>query len=117
MTELPDISLHLREEQQNDANIKLVVHWMETHLPELSLYLSQELRKYLKHFDRLEIFQGVLYRKFFDDTSKTITRQNVVPTHLRSGILYRIHSSKLAGHLGRTRTAQAFQKKFYFPSF
>ena len=32
-------SLNLREEQQKDGNIRLVLHWMETHPPEPSPYL------------------------------------------------------------------------------
>ena len=110
-------SLNLREEQQKDANIKLVLHWMETHPPDPSPYLSSELRKYLKHFNRPENYQGVLYRKFFDDTGKTITRQYVVPAHLRTELLYRVHNSKTAGHIGITKTAQIFRQQFYFPNF
>ena len=110
-------SLNLREEQQKNANIKLVLHWMETHPPDPSPYLSLELRKYLKHFNRLENYQGVLYRKFFDDTGKTVTRQYVVPAHLRTELLYRVHNSKTAGHIGITKTAQIFRQKFYFQNF
>ena len=110
-------SLNLREEQQKDANIKLVLHWMETHPPDPSPYMSSELRKYLKHFNRLENYHGVLYRKFFDDTRKTITRQYFVPAHLRTELLYRVHNSKTAGHIGITKTAQIFRQKFYFPNF
>ena len=109
--------LNLREEQQKDPNIKLVLHWMDTHPPEPSPYLSSELRKYLKHFNRLENHQGVLYRKFFDDTGKVVNRQYVVPAQLRAEILYRIHNSKTAGHIGITKTAQIFRQKFYFPNF
>ena len=109
--------LNLREEQQKDPNIKLVLHWMDTHPPQPSPYLSSELRKYLKHFNRLENHQGVLYRKFFDDTGKVVSRQYVVPAHLRAEILYRIHNSKTAGHIGITKTAQIFRQKFYFPNF
>ena len=99
-------SLKLREEQQKDANIKLVLHWMETHPPEPTPYLRSELRKDIKHFIRHENYQGVLYRKFFDDTGKTVTRQNVVPGHFRTELLYRVHNSKTAVHIGTTKTAQ-----------
>ena len=110
-------SLNLKEEQMKDPNIELVLQWMDTHPPEPSPHLNTELRKYLKHFPRLEVFQGVLYRKFFDDTGKKLTRQYVVPTYLRAEVVYRIHNSKLAGHIGITRTAQLFRQKFYFPNF
>ena len=67
-------SLNLREEQQKDDNIRLVHQWMETHPRELSPYLKSELRTCLKYFIRLEVVNGVLYRKFFDDTRKSVTR-------------------------------------------
>ena len=102
-------SLSLREEQQKYANIKLVLHWMETHPPELSPYLSSELRKYLKHFNRLDNYPSVLNRKIFDDTGKLVTRQNVVPAHLRTELLYRVHNSKTTGHIGMTKTTQIFR--------
>ena len=107
----------MKEEQQKDPNIRLVLHWMNTHPPAPSPYLNTELRKYLNHFPLLEIYQGVLYRKFFDDTGKSVTRQYVVPAHLRAEVVYRIHTSKLAGHIGITKTAQLFRQKFYFPNF
>ena len=40
-----------------------------------------------------------------------------MPAHLLTEILYRIHTSKLAGHLGITKTAQRFRQNFYFPNF
>ena len=90
--------LNLREEQQKDPNIKLVLHWMDTHPPEPSPYLSSELRKYPKHFNRSEIHQGVLYRNIFDDTT---------------GVLYRNIFDETAGHIGITKTAQIFRQKFF----
>ena len=80
-------------------------------------YMSTELRKYLKHFDRLENHHGILYRKFFDDTGRNFIRQYVVPQHLRNEVLYRVHNSKYAGHPGIAKTAELFRKHFYFPGF
>ena len=110
-------SLNLKEEQQKDPNIRLVLHWTNTHPPAPSPYLNTELRKYLKHFPRLEIYRRVLYRKFFDKTGKNVTRQHVVPAHLCAENVYRIHNSKLAGHIEITKTAQLFRRKFQFPNF
>ena len=109
-------SLNLKE-QQKDPNIRLVLHWTNIHPPAPSPYLNTEFRKYLKHFPRLEIYQGVLYQKLFDDTGKNVTRQYGVPAYLRAEVVYRIHNSKLAGHIGITKTAQLFRQKFYLPNF
>ena len=109
--------LNLREEQQKDNTIRLVLSWLETGPPSDFPYMSTELRKYLKHFDRLENHHGILYRKFFDDTGRNFIRQYVVPQHLRNEVLYRVHNSKYAGHPGIAKTAELFRKHFYFPGF
>ena len=109
--------LDLQKEQLQDPNIRTVLTWFEKGTPSPSPYMNQELAKYLKHFDRLELHQGVLYRKFFDHTGRNITRQYVVPKHLRKEVLYRVHNSKFAGHSGITKTATLFRQYFYFPNF
>ena len=103
-------SLNLREEQQKDANIRLVLLWMETHPPEPCPFLSSELCKYLKHFNRLDHYPSVLNRQFFYDTGKLVTCQYVGPAHLRTELLYRVHNSKTTGHIGMTKTAQIFRQ-------
>ena len=98
-------SLNIKEKQQKDTNLKLVFHWVNTHPPAPSLCLNMKLWKHLEQFPCQKICQGVLYRKFVDDTGKNVTRQFVVPAHLRAEVVYRIHSSKLSGHIEITRTA------------
>ena len=58
-----------------------------------------------------------MYRKYFDHTGKIITKQLVVPKHQRKELLYRIHNSKLKGHLGIKKTITEFRRKYYFPGF
>ena len=109
--------LNLYAEQQKDTNIKLVLHWLEKGPPSPTPYMNTELKKFIKHFGRLENHHGVQYRKFFDDTGRIFIRQYVVPQHLREEILYRIHNSKYASHPGIAKTAERFCKRFYFPGF
>ena len=109
--------LNLQLEQQKDTNIQLVLAWIANGPPSPSPYMNTELRKYLKHFARLENHNGVLYRKFFSDNGRDFIRQYVVPTHLREELLYRVHNSKYAGHPGIAKTAELFRKHFYFPNF
>ena len=109
--------LNLREEQQKDNTIRLVLSWLETRPSSEFSYMNTELRKYLKHFDCLENHHCILYRKFFDDTGRNFIRQYVVPQHLRNEALYRVHNSKYAGHPGIAKTAELFRKHSYFPGF
>ena len=41
----------------------------------------------------------------------------VLPKHLRTELLYRIHNSKMKGHLGIQKRVREFRKKYYFPGF
>ena len=109
--------LNLAVEQQQDKNIRTVMTWLKGEHPKNSEHFNVELKKYYKHLKRLEIHNGVLYRKFFDNTGRNFTRQYVLPNHLRKEVLFRIHNSKLAGHLGITKTAEKFRELFYFPNF
>ena len=72
--------------------------------------------KSLKHFDRLENHNDILYRKFYDHTDCNVIRQYVVPLHMQEEVLYRVHKSKNAGHCGIAKTATFFRQYFYFPN-
>ena len=48
---------------------------------------------YLRQHPRLGMFEGVLYKKFFDHTGSTFTKQYCLPKQLRKEVLYRIHNS------------------------
>ena len=65
--------LNLKQEQQKDPNIRKIVHWLRTKLPNDLSYLNIELQKLCKQAKRLEIQNGVLYRKFFDHTGRNFT--------------------------------------------
>ena len=93
------------------------MHWLRTKLPNDLIYLNIELQKLCKQAKRLEIQNDVLYRKFFDHTGRTFPRQFVVPSHLRKELIFRLHNSKIAGHLGTMKTVQQFRHLFYFPNF
>ena len=109
--------LNLKQEQQKDPNIRKIVHWLRTKLPNDLSYLNIELQKLCKQAKRLEIQNGVLYRKFFDHTGRNFTRQFVVPSHLRKELIFRLHNSKFAGHLGIMKTVEKFRQLFHFPNF
>ena len=54
---------------------------------------------------------------FFDHTGGNVTRQNVVPAHMRQELLYRVHNSTYAGQNGIAKTAELFRQRFYFLNF
>ena len=119
LDEFPDIegqshALNLYDEQQKDHDIKTVIRWKTgLEVPNVK-YAPQLLRKYYKHLNRL-VIENVLYREFYDDTGRVQIKQYCLPKHLWKEIIYRLHNSPTAGHLGIQRTLQEFRKRLYYP--
>ena len=109
--------LNLRAEQQKDSDIKRVTRWFERGPPTTGQYLSLDLKKYLKQYPRLAMFDGVLHRKFYNHTGNSFIKQYCVPIQLRKEVHFRIHNSVWSGHKGVSRTIAEFRKRFYFPNF
>ena len=104
-------------EQKKDEVIQKVIGWRRlNYVPTLAFYTDEE-EKYIKQFPRLMIDKGVLCREFYDDTGKVSAYQAVVPKHLRTELLYRLHNTKLKGHHGLMKTITEFRERFYFPGF
>ena len=109
--------LDLKEEQAKDEVIKNVFQRkLQNHIDDLQ-YASFALKKYKKQFDRLVLIENILYRQFFDHTGKVKYLQYCLPKHLWEEVIYRLHNSPTAGHVGIVRTVQEFRKRFYFPGF
>ena len=56
---------------------------------------------------------GILYRNFYEHTGKVSNKQYCVPEQLKKEVVYRLHNSRTAGHLGIVRTAHEFRQRFY----
>ena len=82
------IPVDLANEQQQDSNIRVVIQWVQTNqYPIDRLDLSFDLTKYLKQSSRFTIQQGILYKKFFDQTDcKTLTLLRTSTTASRSSL-------------------------------
>ena len=123
LDEFPDltdnlISLNLADEQQKDADIRIVISWIQQNNQQPDLkYATTNLKKYQKHLNRLILEGNVLYRNFYDDTGNVLHKQFCVPKHLWKETIYRLHNSQTAGHLGIKATIQEFRKRFYYPGF
>ena len=109
--------LDLVQEQAKDDSIKEVLKWKKENKISDLTYASFALKKYAKQFDRLVIDNGILCRQFFDHTGKVMYLQVCLPKHLWKEVIYRLHNSPIAGHVGMVRTIQEFRKRFYFPGF
>lgn len=106
-------SAELKEKQRADFSIREVILQLETgqkppptlrqELPELPLLLRE--------WPRLEIKEGVLYRKR-KEMGRT-TFQLVLPKELRATAMKSLHDDM--GHLGIERTTDLLRSRFYWP--
>ena len=103
--------------QNQDEIIREVMQWKDRGSPDMSPNLPIALRKFRKQFPRLIIQDKVLYRLFYDDQGKVQHKQFCVPKSLWREVIYRLHNSPTAGHMGINKTVEVFRKRFYFPNF
>lgn len=111
---IPSLShSELKEKQRYDSAIREVIAQMEfgektpptvrRELPELPLLLRE--------WNRLELHDGVLYRKRKDGDQ--VTYQLVLPEVLRESVLQSLHNDM--GHMGIDRTLDLVRTRFYWP--
>ena len=58
------------------------------------------LRSYLRQWDLLEVEDGFLYRRWFDESTDGWNLVMVAPTHVRREIFHHLHGLRTGGHLG-----------------
>ncbi|KAK7933739.1 hypothetical protein WMY93_004635 [Mugilogobius chulae] len=103
----------LREKQRADANLRDVIHQLETgetvpptlrkELPEVSLLLRE--------LTRLELQDDLLYRRRQD--GENVLFQLVLPEELRPVVLTSLHDDM--GHMGVERTLDLVRSRFFWP--
>ena len=110
--------LELRDMQMADPDISLLVGWKESSKPRPEWpSVSQEccaVKAYWSQWDRLEVLNGVLYRRWESDAGDATQWQLVVPQSLRDQVLREMHDAKTAGHLGVTKTLGRVKHRFYW---
>ena len=75
------------------------------------LKASKEMKTYLRDWDKLEIKDGILYRKKMDKTTEVY--QLILPEKHRKEVLKGLHDD--IGHMGRERTLDLVSTRFYWP--
>lgn len=111
-------SLELHDSQIRDSEIKLIMEALQNDSgkPDWSAVSgeSQAVKTLWGQWNRLSIRDGILCRKWEDDTGETIRWQVVVPTEKRQEVLNHTHDSPAAGHMGVTRTVHRVRQGFYW---
>ncbi|KAK7945555.1 hypothetical protein WMY93_001283 [Mugilogobius chulae] len=103
----------LKEKQREDPSIRELIHQLETgeKVPPTARAELPELPLLLREWTKLELIDGVLYRKRQDND--TLSYQLVLPEDLRPFVLKSLHDDM--GHLGIDRTLDLVRARFYWP--
>ena len=108
----------LRESQLRDKTIGQVIRWKESRdkRPEWNEVSPGDavIKRYWTQWDRLQMREGVLYRKWESEKGDRITWQLVLPKELRQDMTQRLHSDPTSGHLGKTKTLDRVQRRYYW---
>ena len=111
----------LRAAQMNDSTVKQILSWKESardrpSWKEIS-HLPYVVKTYWSQWDRLEVRDGVLYRKWINTDLNTVTWQLVLPKCWRKEVLQQLHSENVAVHLGVSRTIARVRSHFYWNDY
>ena len=105
--------------QAEDAVIDKVRQWRrDGEKPNKRRLLAEGelVRALCEQWAKLEVRQGILYRKKqMQAEDQESSAQVVVPQKLREGIFHQLHSSRTGGHLGINRTMDNIRRRFYWP--
>ena len=106
--------------QVRDAVVSKVRQWkVDDTRPSRQDLLAEgdPVRALCEQWTKLEIVEGVLYRKKIvrNNHRETVLYQLVAPQELRMKIFEHLHSSRTGGHLGVNRTVDHVRRRFYWP--
>ncbi|KAJ8015865.1 hypothetical protein DPEC_G00000940 [Dallia pectoralis] len=107
----------LRDKQLEDKTLTRVLSYIERHRRPSRRERFKEsaaVTRYLKHWDRLTVNNGVLYRISRHQKTKAKRFQYVVPDSLKPEVLQGIHDK--AGHQAQSRSLSLARQRFFWPS-
>ena len=105
----------LRKFQENDPDLSIIIHWLESgNKPtESDLSLSSPAVKHLwLHRSQLSFRNNVLYYQWEDAMEPRCLL--IVPNCLKPEILEKFHDHSYAWHMGRDNTRRNIKKSFYW---
>uniref|UniRef100_A0A8C1XJY0 Gypsy retrotransposon integrase-like protein 1 n=1 Tax=Cyprinus carpio TaxID=7962 RepID=A0A8C1XJY0_CYPCA len=113
---LPAFSVEdLREKQMNDRVLSRVMSYVESCRRPTRRERAGEsaaVLRYLKHWEKLIVRNGVLYRVSHNQSSRTKYFQYIVPDSLVDVILRSVHDD--SGHQGQFRSVSLAKQRFFW---
>lgn len=107
----------LRDEQLKDRALSRVLYYVERRRRPSRRERAREsvtALRYLKHWEKLVLSNGILFRVSRDLTNKSKRHQYVVPESLKAAVLRGIHDD--AGHQGQFRSLGLARQRFFWLS-
>ena len=104
--------------QEEDRDLRTVIVWLSAkRKPPFNEIASENYRikSLWNQFERLDILDGVLVRKWDNFETNQMTYQTLVPHSERKKVLAHAHDIKPAGHLGIGKTLSKVRQRFYWP--
>ena len=77
---------------------------------------SSSLKTLWRHWDRLVVRGGMLYREFTADENSDTIFQLIVPANKRGELIKYLHDIPSSGHLGAEKTLERAKHAFYWPA-
>ena len=109
----------IRERQRKDPVLGKVIHWLEAAgVRPVWDEVSSEgtaLKTLWGAWKQLHLRDGVLYRRWEDDTGSEVRYLLVVPSAMQGEVLHQLHNSPTGGHLGITKLYEKARSRFYWP--
>lgn len=106
----------LREKQHNNPVLSRVLYYVDRGRRPSRREKPKEpalVIRYLKHWEKCTVFNGILYRISKDQVTHKKRHQFVVPNSLKEYVLKGIHDS--AGHQGQFRSLALARQRFFWP--
>jgi hypothetical protein len=109
----------LKVMQEEDPGISVVLAKRETtdRKPDKSEVplVRDEVRALVGDWELLEVYDGLLYRRWVSDIKNGPSRLLLVaPNTIRTAILKHLHNDRTAGHFGRDKTLARVRQRFYW---
>ena len=108
----------LQQAQLEDRDITPMVRWLGESEPrpcwETVAPHSEATKIYWAQWDSLKLCDGVVYRVWETPAGDKAVWQLVLPKKLRPKVLYQLHNTAAAGHLGVAKTLGRVRERFYW---
>lgn len=106
---------NIREKQQDDFGMRVILHLMEKNeKPPLSIVSGEnfECKFWYSRWDLLCIDQGVLSIRWISNNSEEL--KICLPRKLRQVVLWHLHDSRVGGHMGIKKTLEKVRNSDYY---